>query len=267
MLFGVSVLLTSPLLALVLLLVGCAPPPAVPTVATPVDDSYRFRPPAHVRGCEVGDTSPGCVRYRAIADRRRPDAEELTIAAVDAMRDLCREGIYDACDQGLLLRDICSEQQPLVEAGCLHLADHRALLAPEPIWVDAEPPRHAQGCFVLEPGRPGREAVVPGAVHCYGRHRVAFAAPGLAPDAALIRWLGQRHLVRVGRAVRARELVRWSLVGADPHPDVIRLPEHFGLLSPALHVVPLQLLAYHTALARNTDVDKPRNLAKSVTVE
>jgi glutamine---fructose-6-phosphate transaminase (isomerizing) len=48
---------------------------------------------------------------------------------------------------------------------------------------------------------------------------------------------------------------------------VIRLPEHYGLLSPILHVVPLQLLAYHTALARNTDVDKPRNLAKSVTVE
>jgi glutamine---fructose-6-phosphate transaminase (isomerizing) len=48
---------------------------------------------------------------------------------------------------------------------------------------------------------------------------------------------------------------------------VIQLPEHYGLLSPILHVVPLQLLAYHTALARGTDVDKPRNLAKSVTVE
>lgn len=48
---------------------------------------------------------------------------------------------------------------------------------------------------------------------------------------------------------------------------VIRLPENYGDLSPILHVVPLQLLAYHTALARGTDVDKPRNLAKSVTVE
>ncbi|MBT8547529.1 glutamine--fructose-6-phosphate transaminase (isomerizing) [Polynucleobacter paneuropaeus] len=48
---------------------------------------------------------------------------------------------------------------------------------------------------------------------------------------------------------------------------VIRLPEHYGNLSPILHVVPLQLLAYHTACARGTDVDKPRNLAKSVTVE
>jgi len=49
--------------------------------------------------------------------------------------------------------------------------------------------------------------------------------------------------------------------------NVIRLPEHYGNLSPILHVVPLQLLAYHTACARETDVDKPRNLAKSVTVE
>jgi glucosamine--fructose-6-phosphate aminotransferase (isomerizing) len=48
---------------------------------------------------------------------------------------------------------------------------------------------------------------------------------------------------------------------------VIRMPEHYGPLSPILHVVPLQLLAYHTATARGTDVDKPRNLAKSVTVE
>ncbi|MDR6375437.1 MULTISPECIES: glutamine--fructose-6-phosphate transaminase (isomerizing) [Paraburkholderia] len=53
----------------------------------------------------------------------------------------------------------------------------------------------------------------------------------------------------------------------DEGIHVIRMPEHYGLLSPILHVVPLQLLAYHTACARGTDVDKPRNLAKSVTVE
>ena len=57
-----------------------------------------------------------------------------------------------------------------------------------------------------------------------------------------------------------------------PYPSgdglhVIRLPGHYGALSPIVHVVPLQLLAYHTAVARGTDVDKPRNLAKSVTVE
>ncbi|WP_025040878.1 glutamine--fructose-6-phosphate transaminase (isomerizing) [Nitrosospira briensis] len=48
---------------------------------------------------------------------------------------------------------------------------------------------------------------------------------------------------------------------------VIRLAEHAGLLSPILHTIPLQLLAYHVALQKGTDVDKPRNLAKSVTVE
>jgi glucosamine--fructose-6-phosphate aminotransferase (isomerizing) len=48
---------------------------------------------------------------------------------------------------------------------------------------------------------------------------------------------------------------------------ILRLPEHYGLLSPVLHVIPLQLLAYHAALVKGTDVDKPRNLAKSVTVE
>jgi glutamine---fructose-6-phosphate transaminase (isomerizing) len=53
----------------------------------------------------------------------------------------------------------------------------------------------------------------------------------------------------------------------DEGLHVIRMPEHYGLLSPILHVVPLQLLAYHTACARQADVDKPRNLAKSVTVE
>jgi glucosamine--fructose-6-phosphate aminotransferase (isomerizing) len=56
-------------------------------------------------------------------------------------------------------------------------------------------------------------------------------------------------------------------MGSSPGVNVVRLPEHYGALSPLLLVVPLQLLAYHTALARGTDVDKPRNLAKSVTVE
>ena len=56
-------------------------------------------------------------------------------------------------------------------------------------------------------------------------------------------------------------------IASSPGVNVIRLPEHYGTLSPILHVVPLQLLAYHTALVRGTDVDKPRNLAKSVTVE
>ena len=58
-----------------------------------------------------------------------------------------------------------------------------------------------------------------------------------------------------------------SQITSEPGVHVIRMPEHYGPLSPILHVVPLQLLAYHTAVARGTDVDKPRNLAKSVTVE
>ena len=58
-----------------------------------------------------------------------------------------------------------------------------------------------------------------------------------------------------------------SRIAPSEGVHVIRMPEHYGQLSPILHVVPLQLLAYHTALARGTDVDKPRNLAKSVTVE
>jgi glutamine---fructose-6-phosphate transaminase (isomerizing) len=58
-----------------------------------------------------------------------------------------------------------------------------------------------------------------------------------------------------------------SRIEPGPSLHVIRMPEHYGVLSPILHVVPLQLLAYHTACARGTDVDKPRNLAKSVTVE
>jgi len=56
-------------------------------------------------------------------------------------------------------------------------------------------------------------------------------------------------------------------IAASEGVHVIRLPEHYGPLSPIVHVLPLQLLAYHTALARGNDVDKPRNLAKSVTVE
>ena len=56
-------------------------------------------------------------------------------------------------------------------------------------------------------------------------------------------------------------------IESEDGTQVIRMPEHYGPLSPILHVVPLQLLAYHTACARGTDVDKPRNLAKSVTVE
>ena len=73
--------------------------------------------------------------------------------------------------------------------------------------------------------------------------------------------------------VRARGGEMFVFADADSHfgesdgVHVIRTPRHAGLLSPILHAIPVQLLAYHAALARGTDVDKPRNLAKSVTVE
>ncbi|MDB5743387.1 MAG: glutamine--fructose-6-phosphate transaminase [Polaromonas sp.] len=90
----------------------------------------------------------------------------------------------------------------------------------------------------------------------------------VAPNDALLEKLKSNM-----QEVRARGGVLYVLADADSHIDssegvhVIRMPEHYGALSPMLHVVPLQLLAYHTACARGTDVDKPRNLAKSVTVE
>ena len=90
----------------------------------------------------------------------------------------------------------------------------------------------------------------------------------VAPNDALIEKLKSNM-----QEVRARGGQLYVFADADSRiaPSdgihVIRLPEHYGLLSPILHVVPLQLLAYHTALAKGTDVDKPRNLAKSVTVE
>ncbi|QQP95525.1 glutamine--fructose-6-phosphate transaminase (isomerizing) [Lysobacter enzymogenes] len=58
-----------------------------------------------------------------------------------------------------------------------------------------------------------------------------------------------------------------SHFGESEQVHVIRTPRHVGVLSPVVHAIPVQLLAYHAALARGTDVDKPRNLAKAVTVE
>ena len=90
----------------------------------------------------------------------------------------------------------------------------------------------------------------------------------VAPNDALLEKLKSNM-----QEVRARGGELYVFADADtriasaPGINVVRLPEHYGWLSPILHAVPLQLLAYHAALARGTDVDKPRNLAKSVTVE
>jgi glucosamine--fructose-6-phosphate aminotransferase (isomerizing) len=90
----------------------------------------------------------------------------------------------------------------------------------------------------------------------------------IAPNDALLEKLKSNL-----QEVRARGGVLYVFADADSHvPEsegvhILRLTENRGHLSPILHVVPLQLLAYHAALVRGTDVDKPRNLAKSVTVE
>jgi glucosamine--fructose-6-phosphate aminotransferase (isomerizing) len=90
----------------------------------------------------------------------------------------------------------------------------------------------------------------------------------IAPNDALLEKLKSNL-----QEVRARGGELYVIADADSHIEsseavhVLRLPEHAGLLSPIVHTIPLQLLAYHTAVMRGTDVDKPRNLAKSVTVE
>jgi glucosamine--fructose-6-phosphate aminotransferase (isomerizing) len=90
----------------------------------------------------------------------------------------------------------------------------------------------------------------------------------IAPNDALLEKLKSNL-----QEVRARGGELYVVADADSHIQssegvhVLRLPEHAGLLSPIVHTIPLQLLAYHTAVIRGTDVDKPRNLAKSVTVE
>ena len=90
----------------------------------------------------------------------------------------------------------------------------------------------------------------------------------VAPNDALLEKLKSNM-----QEVRARGGELYVFADGDTHIEqsdgvhVIQLTDHAGLLSPIVHVVPLQLLAYHAALQRGTDVDKPRNLAKSVTVE
>ncbi len=90
----------------------------------------------------------------------------------------------------------------------------------------------------------------------------------IAPNDALLEKLKSNL-----QEVRARGGELYVVADLDSHlrasegVHVIRLPEHAGHLSPIVHTIPLQLLAYHAAVLRGTDVDKPRNLAKSVTVE
>ena len=90
----------------------------------------------------------------------------------------------------------------------------------------------------------------------------------IAPNDALLEKLKSNMQEVRARGGELYVLADWDTkIVSSEGVHVIRMPEHYGALSPILHTVPLQLLAYHTACARGTDVDKPRNLAKSVTVE
>ncbi len=90
----------------------------------------------------------------------------------------------------------------------------------------------------------------------------------VAPNDALLEKLKSNL-----QEVRARGGDLYVFADAETHIHaadgihIMQMPEHAGYLSPILHTVPLQLLAYYVALQKGTDVDKPRNLAKSVTVE
>ncbi len=96
----------------------------------------------------------------------------------------------------------------------------------------------------------------------------AMPVVAVAPNDALLEKLKSNMM-----EVRARGGELFVFADRDAHITptdglhVIKLDDYAGELSPILHTLPLQLLAYHAALARGTDVDKPRNLAKSVTVE
>ena len=90
----------------------------------------------------------------------------------------------------------------------------------------------------------------------------------VAPNDALLEKLKSNL-----QEVRARGGELFVFADANTHIraadgiHIMQMPEHAGYLSPILHTIPLQLLAYYVALQKGTDVDKPRNLAKSVTVE
>jgi glucosamine--fructose-6-phosphate aminotransferase (isomerizing) len=90
----------------------------------------------------------------------------------------------------------------------------------------------------------------------------------IAPDDQLFMKLKSNMAEVRARGGRLYVLADGNLeVDADNETRVIRMRDQSDLLSPVMHVVPLQLLAYHVGCARGADVDKPRNLAKSVTVE
>jgi N-acetylglucosamine-6-phosphate deacetylase len=147
------------------------------------------------------------------------------------------------------------------------------LTSREPGAVGAALEDPASWCGIIVDGEHIAPAVLRLALRCKPHERFMLVTDAMpvvvvAPNDALLDKLKSNL-----QEVRARGGRLYVLTDAGTRIDntegvhAIRLPEHYGLLSPVVHVVPLQLLAYHTAVARGTDVDKPRNLAKSVTVE
>jgi glucosamine--fructose-6-phosphate aminotransferase (isomerizing) len=90
----------------------------------------------------------------------------------------------------------------------------------------------------------------------------------IAPDTDLIEKTAsniQEIRARHGRVISVVDNAHSTI--AKLSDDIIRVPSVHPVLKPILMVIPLQLLAYYIAVARGCDVDQPRNLAKSVTVE
>lgn len=180
--------------------------------------TYTFAPPADARGCN-DRTGPvpapgepaGCTRYRALVARGAKGPA--TVADLEAMRALCAEGVLDACDHGLLLVAICSEQEVPVDPACVHLARRGELPPPEPTWREVAVPPAWIGCFELLPAEgPHARELAPGGVFCLSPDGVLAVRPPPVPagiiggaggevDAFRVRVLGERRVVRRGLGV------------------------------------------------------------------
>src|SRR5690606_28389502 len=86
-------------------------------------------------------------------------------------------------------------------------------------------------------------------------------------DALYDKMISQIEQVKARRGIVVALATEGDTAIAQKADHVIYLPETPPLLAPVVAVIPLQLLAYHVAVHRGADVDQPRNLAKSVTVE
>ena len=123
-------------------------------------------------------------------------------------------------------------------------------------------PALARGAVVVTDRYVDSSVAYQGAARGLGEARIAalneWATDGLVPDLTV--------LIDVDAATAADRRERRAAGGEGAHAT-LTMPGGGGVFAPIVHAVPMQLLAYHTAVAKGTDVDQPRNLAKSVTVE